>query len=183
LNSSKIIAHFYFRNCTVPDEKISKLLQKGGHKIGFHAEDTKTEDTFKAELSVFQKKIKKKITHFTKHGSGELKLGKNHYPLYEPEKYKKWGERNNMVYLFGNGVLNSSLSNTPVFHSDMFWIENWYRNSSFSTIENLIKEAHLYDYVALIHPSNYETHQKVRDEFKKIIRLIKEGSILIKIIN
>ena len=60
----------------------------GGHKIGFHAENTRTIDTFSEELNVFKKKVSPaKVESFSKHGSGQLKLGKYHYPSFEPEKY------------------------------------------------------------------------------------------------
>jgi len=84
LDTNSIPAHIYFRNCTAPNAQIINRLRK--HKIGFHAENTQTIDTFKHELDAFRSKfLELNVSSFTKHGSGIFKLGRHHYPPYEPQ--------------------------------------------------------------------------------------------------
>ncbi|MFY0631052.1 MAG: hypothetical protein JXR05_11770 [Flavobacteriaceae bacterium] len=180
LNENNIQSNIYFRNCTRPSPKVMDLLLKGNHSIGFHAENTRTKDTFREELNLFQKKTGIKINHFTKHGSGTLKLGKNHYHPYEPEKYLEWSKQMNLLYKFGNGTLDEKIALDESFISDMFWGESWYRNELFNSIDTLVSEAEKMNYVFLIHPSNYETHQSVQSEFKYFIQQLKENNIVIK---
>jgi len=182
LNENKIASSIYFRNCTIPSTKVMDLLLKGNHSIGFHAENTKNKETFSEELEIFREKIGIEVRHFTKHGSGTFKLGKNHYPIYEPEKYLKWSKELNLVYKFGNGTLDALSQQSNDFISDMFWAEFWYRNELFNSINTLINESKNNDYVFLIHPSNYETHKNVKVEFHKLVDLIKLNNIDIKTI-
>jgi len=179
LNKNKIISHIYFRNCTYPKLNHLQLLTEGKHIIGFHAENTKNFETFKYEFNQFSKKMKTKITTFTKHGSGIYKLGKHHYPKYEPEKYKLWAKKLNIDFSFGNKIITASdINNFEV----AFWIEHGYRHPSFNTINQLIEHAKNHDVVVLIHPSNYEKDKKVKKDFKKLIKLILKNNINIKTI-
>lgn len=180
LNENNVKSNIYFRNCTIPTSKIIDLIIKGNHSVGFHAEDTRSKNTFKEELEVFKDKTGLQINHFTKHGSGTLKLGKNHYPKYEPEKYLKWSKEMNLVYKFGNGTLDAILQQSNDFISDMFWIEYWYRNDLFSSIDMLISQSMDKDYVLLVHPSNFETHKFVQKDFKYFIEQVKKKNIVIK---
>ncbi len=182
LNSQKIPSNIYFRTCTIPNKEVIQLLKEGGHSIGFHAENTKSKDSFIQELKVFEKKIGKKITHFTKHGSGKLKLGKYHYPIYEPKKYLQWSKEMELTYKFGNGTLEEKKSYNEGFISDMFWAEDWYRKSEFNSIDKLIEQSKNSDEVFLIHPANYETHQSVKKDLEYCIEEIKHHSIEVKVL-
>jgi hypothetical protein len=180
LNEQEIQANVYFRNCTIPNSKLKELLKKGNHSIGFHAENTKNKEGFTQELNTFKRKIGVPITHFTKHGSGQLKLGKNHYPVYEPEKYLKWAKEMNLLYRFGNSTLEQEIVKDKDFISEMFWGESWYRKTTFNSIDTFVEASKKNDYVFLIHPSNYETHASVEKEFNYFIQQLKDTNIAIK---
>ncbi len=182
LNENNIIAHIYFRNCTYPLPKQIELLNKGKHIIGFHAENTRNINTFKNEISTFSKKINTNIASFTKHGSGTYKLGKNHYPKYEPNKYQNWAKKLNLKFPFGNKIITNKSNNKTSFFENAFWIEQHYRHPSFNTLNQLIDYAKTNEVVVLIHPSNYQQNKKVKNDFNLLIKMVKENKITIKTI-
>jgi len=178
-NNFNIPAFWYFRNCTIPGLKIKNLIHKGDHTVGFHAENTFNFDSFKAEFNLFEKRIGLNIKHFTKHGSGLLKLGRHHYAEYEPEKYKKWGATLNLDFSLGNGIATNfdDLQVKNNFYKNMFWMEPEYRDRNFKETANLIEYAKENIVVLVIHPSNFYTNKFVRYELEKLIQLSKENSI------
>jgi hypothetical protein len=178
-NMVNVPAFLYFRNCTVPNSQVKDLILRGGHIVGFHAEDTRSIETFRSELTLFEEKIGFKVNFFTKHGSGKLKLGRNHYAPYEPEKYKKWGKQLNLDFSFGNGIAKNfnDLGVKDKFYEYMFWMEPEYRDVNFNSIENLIDYAKENIVVLVIHPANFYTHNNVREDLEKLIQLSKTNSI------
>jgi hypothetical protein len=179
-NSQDVPGFIYHRMCTVPNDTISKLLKKGNHKVCFHAENTRSMETFSEELQLFKEKVAPfKVESFTKHGSGLIKLGKHHYAPYEPEKYKEWAKELNIAYHFGNGICKqeSDLCQENGFFSNMFWIERDYRDPSFFELEKLIEAAKNHDVVVLIHPCNFHTYHEVENDFKKLVELSKEQKV------
>lgn len=179
-NSKNISGFIYHRTCTIPDEKIQKSLIKGNHKIGFHAENTRTFETFSNEINHFKNLLNPiQIESFTKHGSGMLKLGKNHYPPYEPEKYFEWAKKLNIDFFFGNGICSSSsnLLSSNNFFPNMFWIEREYRHPDFFEFKKLLEVAKNKDVVVLIHPCNFHASKIVLEDFETLVNLSKEQSI------
>jgi hypothetical protein len=179
-NSEQVPGFIYHRQCTVPDKKINELLIAGGHKLGFHAENTRSEETFAAELRLFSEKVSPaKVSSFTKHGSGVLKLGKHHYPPYEPEKYKAWSARLGIGFYFGNGICANAadLYAADRFYPTMFWIEKDYRNPAFSELQQLLDAARSGDVAILIHPENFYTYKSVAHDFRQLIKLAREEGI------
>jgi len=183
-NKENISGFIYHRQCTTPNEKVIKLLMSGGHKLGFHAENTRSFETFNEELCSFKEKVKPiQVESFTKHGSGTLKLGKHHYPPYEPEKYKDWSERAGSRFYFGNGICKNEIDlySEEGFFSNMFWIERDYRDPDFFDFPKLLSAAKNKDVVILIHPCNFHAFKTVADDFKLLVRLSKEQKIEWKI--
>jgi len=178
-NYYDIPAFWYFRNCTVPNAHVKELICEGGHILGFHAENTRTKDTFVLELQTFEKRLGQKVYFFTKHGSGKFKLGRLHYPPYEPEKYKAWANQLEMDFSFGNGIAKSfsDLESDCQFYENMFWLESNYRDKRFNSIDALIDHAKKNVIVLIVHPANYFTDRNVREDLKKIILLSKQNSI------
>lgn len=178
-NDLNVPAFLYFRNCTIPSLQVKDLIRKGGHVVGFHAENTLSIETFSSELKLFEKRIGFKVNFFTKHGSGKLKLGRFHYAPYEPEKYKQWGTNLNLDFSFGNGIAKNfnDLGVTNKFYENMFWMEPEYRDSNFNRIENLIDYAKEHLIVLVIHPANFYTHKHVKQDLEKLIQLSKANSI------
>lgn len=184
-NSQNIHGVFYHRQCTAPNKKIKDILIQSGHKIGFHAENTINIDSFSYELNCFKAKTNlQNIESFTKHGSGILKLGKHHYPVYEPEKYLEWSLKLGIGYYFGNGICKSGedLLSQNNFFANMFWMEREYRNPDFFELQKLLDIAKENDVVVLIHPCNYCSSKVVADDFKQLVELSKDQNISWKVI-
>ena len=179
-NGNGIQGVFYFRNCTAPGKKITKLLREGNHQIGFHAENTRSLSTFKKELERFKEKLSgAELSSFTKHGSGDIKLGRNHYHPYEPDKYRLWAKEINLAYIYGNEIIDSTddFSDSRDYYPKMFWIHNEYRNESFDKIEDVIRYARSFDIPVIIHPSNYYANDFVNREFNELVSRAKRDSI------
>lgn len=179
-NSNGVQGFFYFRNCTVPNKKIHALLKEGNHKLGFHAENTRSLSTFQDELKSFGKRISDvQISSFTKHGSGDVKLGKNHYAPYEEGKYREWVKDVNVKFPFGNAVCDSKTDFEEIkdFYPKMFWVHKDYRHENFSQIEQVIDLSKNVDVPVIIHPSNFIADNFVREEFQKLVSLSSKNSI------
>lgn len=179
-NKNSVRGYFYHRMCTVPSLSIYNLLNKGNHKIGFHAENTRSIETFERELAKFKSNAYcKTCDSFTKHGSGTYKLGKHHYPPYEENKYIDWARRLQIKFPFGNGIASNSndFNIENGFYKNMFWLEPEYRAESLSSIEEIIEIAKHQDVPVLIHPCNFYTFKVVRKEFEKLVELAKINNI------
>jgi hypothetical protein len=179
-NKSNIPGFICHRNCTRPNESITKLLQQGNHKVCFHAENTSSYEAFITELALFKNNTPDfNIESFTKHGSGKLKLGKKHYPPYEPEKYKEWALRAGMGYYFGNGTGVSLEELIPKnnFFENVFCIENECESLTSEKLKLLMDIAKNQNVVVLIHPCNFHASKKVASYFMLLVKLAKEKNI------
>jgi len=180
-NQHAVSGYFYYRNCTIPNASVMELMNMGKHHTGFHAENTETLQTFSAELSAFRSKLGfVNVSTFSKHGSGVLKLGKHHYPKYEPAKYLEWSKHVNCLYPSGNGICESADELKPDsngYYENIFWIELDYRSEAFHSIEQLIEVAKKQRVIILIHPENFASTKAVADEFELLIKRAKEEGV------
>lgn len=166
-------AFIFFRKCTLPTFQMIKQIQKGGHSIGLHLENSRNYNSFKEELKYFKDYFGLKITTFSKHGSGKHKYGLFHYPPYEPMKYISWGKKAGMRIFFGNGE-NPSTSNYQdgelyIFPS-AYWLEPFWRNTNLFNLEWLKIETQKRDIALLFHPHNI-IHNK--DLFNELLIILK----------
>lgn len=175
-NTNNVKTILYFRNCTIPNKTVHDLIKEGGHRIGFHAENTRTITSFKYELERFENNIGVEVNTFTKHGSGTLKLGKNHYAPYEPERYKTWAKELDLEYMLGNGITNKldQLYMQNGFFENMFWLEHHYRKSPLDKIDDIVYAAKDRDIVLVIHPANFFTFENVRNDLERTFDLAKK---------
>ncbi len=179
-NNEKIPGFFYYRRCTVPNKKVERLMQIGGHKYGLHAENTRSLETLTAELNYLRKKVSPNpVQTFTKHGSGVLKLGKYHYPNYEPDLYLEWSNTLNCSFHFGNSIPEKpeDLTTKDNYHSAVFWIETEYRSPHFKDLEQLLHVAKTDRVIVLIHPENFDRDILVKEQFMRLIQRAKEENI------
>jgi hypothetical protein len=170
LDRSHISSYVYFRNCSSPKRDLQKRLEESGSVIAFHAENTRSEESFLSELHRFSALVERDVRHFSKHGSGEYKLGKNHYPIYEEDKYRLWAEKNNLKYFFGNGMVSaSSRFERSSFYSDMFWVEPHYRETSVFNLDWIEKNVEEKIIPIITHPENIYADENTGEEFKNLI--------------
>jgi len=179
-NTESIPAIFYHRHSTVPTAEVIRLYEQGGHQVGFHAENTRTFETFSNELAEFKRKVGGLPLHsFTKHGSGFYKLGKNHYPPYEPGKYLQWSRQVKIPFLFGNGIASSPEDLAPKegFFPNMFWIESEYRHPEFATVAAAVSCARDQKVPVLLHPCNFQSSSQARNDFFEMVRLSRKMEV------
>ncbi len=179
-NDNKISGTFFHRICTSPDEETLDLLIFGNHKIGLHLENSVNIKEFLKEVAALQKAVPQiAINCFSKHGSGIHKLGKYHYPKYEPELYRSWEKKTGHKFYSGNNIATCSedLLAFDGFFSNIFWMEPAYRSPNFHKVEDLIAIAVDYDVVILIHPCNYISDVVTRKEFHKLVKLAVDKQI------
>ncbi len=178
-NEQKIQGYFFHRICTAPTAEIIELYKSGGHIAGLHAENTRSYETFSAELNSLSKLTGQRTESFTKHGSGDLKLGKYHYAPYEPEKYSEWAKTSGCRFHFGNLAIDKAenLTCKNDFYPYMFWIDKEYRYSGLDKIEDVTELAKTKDVPVLIHPCEFITSQTARNDFEKLVELAKQKSI------
>jgi len=178
-NENNVTGHFYFRICTLPTNDIIELLKKGNHIIGLHAENTNNYDTFSNEFDIVNKHFNGELYDFTKHGSGKLKLGKFHYPPYEPEKYIEWAKKKNTKYILGNGIVqneNDFVKQNDIYQN-MFWLEHDYRNANFNDINVVIELATSLTVPIIMHPCSFDADIEVYKDFQKLISAVKSQGI------
>lgn len=181
LNVEKIPANIFLRQVTIPKKGLLKKIIENGHKIGFHAENTQTFETFSKEVIKFKRSFSTQtINSFTKHGSGELKLGRNHYPPYEPEKYLNWANKLNMSYRFGNNTINdlNPIFEHQGFFPNIFWLHPEYRDRQIYSSQWAVNMAKHRDLVVIVHPSNFYKELLIQEDLKEIIYLAKKEKVL-----
>jgi hypothetical protein len=168
LNKRGRQAYVFFRQCTYPTPAISSLMQQGGHQFGLHLEDSRSAETFQKELSGLERFLKHRVTAFSKHGSGRLHLGRHHYPLYEPVRYRPWAQAAGMKYFFGNledPELKPEQHGELVSFPSAFWLEPSWRDVNRFPMEWLLREASKRNVVLLLHPDNVTASQEISDDF------------------
>jgi hypothetical protein len=168
LNERGKQAYVFFRKCTYPTPVIRSLMQQGGHQFGLHLEDSRSARTFQQELSALERCLNRRVTAFSKHGSGRLRLGRHHYPPYEPERYRPWAQAAGMKYFFGNledPELRPEQDGELVNFPSAFWLEPSWRDVNRFPIEWLLREANERNVVLLLHPDNVTASQAISDDF------------------
>lgn len=175
LNASNVKATFYHRICNRPHQDLVKYYVDHGHELGLHLENSISYETVKNEIDCFEQLIMVEIKTISKHGSGYQKLGKFHYPLYEPEKYKVWAKQLQVEFPCGNGIAKNiqELWEINGYFENVFWMENEYRDENFNSVDSLIEAAKERDVVILIHPESYLNSKRVREDFAHIVEKAK----------
>jgi hypothetical protein len=184
-NDNSIIGTFYFRICTRPDLECLDLIRLGEHEIGLHLENSSSKTAFLEELELLKSYLSVPIKSFSKHGSGVYKLGKYHFPKYEPIKYLKWSKESDIDYYSGNGIPNNpnELISRNNYHECVFWLEPNYRSPTFKSLEDLINFAKYNNVVILIHPCNYLSDIETKKAFQQLVKLAYDNKVDWKLLN
>ena len=181
LSEANICAHIYFRRCSLPPMSLFDGELLNGHKLGLHAEDTRSFETFKKELEDVQNYFNSiKLSSFTKHGSGKWKSGRYHYPPYEPEKYMKWAEQLEIPIFFGNkeDIYEPCQDyGKYTFYPGAYWIDRPYTDYEEPALQEVIKLAKERNIVVLIHCADFLAIEQVQLGMKRLVTLAKEESV------
>lgn len=169
---------FSFRLCSLPIGPQPEEYVAQNHLVGLHAENTRSEQTFLEEVDQFKKALDiPRVDFFTKHGSGQLKLGRNHYAPYEESKYREWGEKHQIGFPFGNGAISDNDPAEGDFYPDMFWLNHAYRDVAKYPLEWAIEKAQNTTLIVLVHPENYFAVSTVRADFDRLLMLSQQHGI------
>ena len=180
LKANGKIAHVFFRKCTYPTQEVCELMDAGGHRFGLHLENSRSADTFQEELTALEQKIGRRITEFSKHGSGRLHLGRHHYAPYEPHRYLPWATQAGMKLFFGNledPQLRPIHDGQLLFYPSAFWLEPFWRDKTQFPIEWLLREAVDRDVVMLLHPDNVTSSSEIMREFKRAVETLETADL------
>jgi hypothetical protein len=161
-------AHVFFRKCTYPTAEVSELMEAGGHQFGLHLENSRSAETFSEELRCLEKEVGRRVVAFSKHGSGRLRLGRNHFAPYEPERYLPWGREAGMKYFLGNledPELRPAQDSGLLYFPSAFWLEPHWRDTKRYPIEWLLSEAVERDIVMLLHADNVTASPEIMRDF------------------
>ena len=174
LNKRQARAYVFFRRCTLPSEKILKLVAQGGHQIGLHLEDSRSFDTFVREKIILERHIGRPVSAVSKHGSGRFKYGRHHHVPYEPQNYVNWARRAGMNVFFGNfenpALLPTNGIGPFIAYPSAFWLEPSWRDTDRYPLEWLLREGAVRDIVLLVHPDNFLEYPELTDQFDRLIR-------------
>jgi hypothetical protein len=172
LNANGKSAYVFFRRCTHPTPEVCELMEAGGHRFGFHLENSRSAETFNEELRSFQQQLGRRVEAFSKHGSGQARYGRHHYAPYEPERYLDWGKQAGLKFFFGNledPRLMPVQDGGLLFFPSAFWLEPDWRDTKRFPIEWLLSEAAERDVVMLLHPDNVTADPEIMREFRMAI--------------
>ncbi len=174
LNEHDAPAYVFYRRCTLPSQRVLALMQRGGHRLGLHLEDSRTEKTFRAEKAVLEHASCTPVRAMSKHGSGGEKYGRTHFAPYEPSKYESWCAAAEIPVFLGN-LEDPTME--PVTHNNgvtvfpsAFWLEPAWRDSARFSIDWLIQRAQTHDVVVLIHPENTLGSDTLRQDLATLLR-------------
>jgi hypothetical protein len=179
-NSENISCMMYFRHCNAPDQETLDLLDEGNHVFGFHAENTRSFETFRNEFQAFQNKFNNRaIQSFTKHGSGYYRLGKNHFAPYEPEKYIAWANQLGLKFSFGNQKANcrDNFQDPKDFYPKMFWLESEHQENGFTSLNEIVDIANNNIVPIITHPENFCSRKEVRDSLQQLVQQARQMNI------
>jgi hypothetical protein len=180
LNTNGKPAHVFFRKCTYPTPDICELMEAGGHQFGLHLENSRSAETFNEELRSLELELGRRVVAFSKHGSGRIRLGRNHFAPYEPERYLLWGREAGMKYFLGNledPELRPVEDGGLLCFPSAFWLEPHWRDTKKFPMEWLLSEAAERDVVMLLHADNVTTSPEIMREFLVAIEKL-EAAVL-----
>ena len=155
-------------------------MEAGGHQFGLHLENSRSAETFNEELRSLELELGRRVVAFSKHGSGRIRLGRNHFAPYEPERYLLWGREAGMKYFLGNledPELRPVEDGGLLCFPSAFWLEPHWRDTKKFPMEWLLSEAAERDVVMLLHADNVTTSPEIMREFLVAIEKL-EAAVL-----
>lgn len=176
LNEAGVRSYVFFRRCTLPSQRLLDLLDRGGHQVGLHLENSRSFSTFMDETRRLERHARRKVFAVSKHGSGGAKFGRCHYAPYEPGKYVEWARRTSMHLFLGNledpTLDPEDAGNGLTVFPSAFWFEPQWRDTRRFTVNWLVEQARHRDIVMLVHPENVLSDDRLTEDFKTLIRTV-----------
>jgi hypothetical protein len=173
LNAAGARAYVFFRRCTLPSGPIFELIDRGGHEIGLHLENSRSFESFKDEKVMLERYIGKPVTSVSKHGSGKRKHGFHHYAPYEPDKYILWAQKSGMKVFLGNledpTIPPSKGEMDLKIYPSAFWLEPSWRDTRRFTVNWLRSRGRRSDIVLLMHPDNVLADPSLTEDLRGLL--------------
>jgi hypothetical protein len=180
LSKHKIPATWFFRTATYPTSSILPLFTTGVNQINLHAERTGSVDDFREEVEKWEDLCRAKVTGFSKHGSGVLKLSRMHDPTYDPASLLQYAKTLSLRYFIGNGmdyneafVRNHQFTYIP----SVFWLDRIEQYGSSRALEQLLEYSSQNSVVLLLHPVWWHQQPELRKNLDWLVRNGKFSSI------
>jgi len=173
-------AYVFFRRCSLPNERLREVLDRGRHEIGLHLENSRSFETFQAERRNLENYIGQSVSSFSKHGSGGEKYGLRHYAPYEPDRYVEWAQKDDMRVFFGNledPTIEPRSTGRFSWFPSAFWLEPGWRDQQKFSVDWLLRRGKETDIVLLVHPENVFEDSELTADFRKIVSTL-ESKIL-----
>ncbi len=155
LSKHGIPATWFFRTTTYPTKSLIPFFIGGGNHINLHAERTNSQEDFTKEVRNWEKLCGTKVTGFSKHGSGLLKLSRMHDPGYDPTSLIQYGKNLGFKYFIGNGIdyKESFVKEDEfIFIPSVFWLDRIEQYGTSGVLEQLVEASAKQPIVILLHP-------------------------------
>ncbi|MFX1483535.1 MAG: hypothetical protein ACFFCP_10125 [Promethearchaeota archaeon] len=172
LTNKGVPTTWFFRTVSCPTKSLLPLFTQEGNQINLHAERTSSLEDFANEVRLWETICSTKVTGFTKHGSGKLKLSRMHDPRYDPADLMHYGKSLNLEYFIGNGMDYKD----PFVKEDgflyvpaVFWLDRIEHYGSAAALKQLIDDSTDYPAIVLVHPVWWMHQPDVRKNLKWLV--------------
>ena len=170
----KVPVTWFFRNATLPSKKSIGRFRLYRGEVNLHAENTFNLSSFTNEVRKWEARAGLKVTGFTKHGSGELKLSRMHDPRYDPESLVDFGKTLGLKYFIGNSTdLTQMFVDYDGFTyiPSIYWLDRIELHKDYP-IEDLIRDADEINAVVLIHPIWFKLRKDLREQLRILVESV-----------
>jgi hypothetical protein len=180
LSGYRIPATWFFRTVTYPTRSLLPLFTTGTNQINLHAERTGSMEAFRQEIVKWETLCQLKVTGFSKHGSGTLKLSRMHDPTYDPERLIDYAKKLDLKYFIGNGMdYKESFLNLGGFTyiPSVFWLDRIAQYESSNVLEQVVKDSAKQPVVVLLHPVWWHQQSELRNNLEWLVKNAEFSSI------
>ncbi|MFW9975489.1 MAG: hypothetical protein ACFFDQ_09510 [Candidatus Thorarchaeota archaeon] len=174
LTNKGVPATWFFRTVSCPTKSLIPLFTNNGHQINLHAERTGSLGDFTQEVRKWEKLCSTKVTGFTKHGSGYLRLSKKHDVKYDPESLLHFAQELGMDYFIGNDMdyTKSIIKDDGfVYVPSIFWLDRLNQYDS-GALDKLVEVSADIPVVLLIHPVWWVQEPDVRKNLEWLVEKV-----------
>jgi peptidoglycan/xylan/chitin deacetylase (PgdA/CDA1 family) len=175
LQENAVSATWFFRNITAPKKEDIDGFTMGSFDIALHAERTDTLEHFSEEVNRWTNSFGFKPRGFSKHGSGDQKLSRQHVMEYNDENFLNLGANIGLEYFCGNGTdyrQTFRIREGLVFVPAVLWLDNLALHGSETVLEEAIDFSKDNPLIVLLHPIRWAMQTEVRELLEHLIRQV-----------